>query len=423
MLKKSGRVVKTFLNVNSDKLKYDNKIELNMGVILIMFLLFLLFNPFLSLFIISILSVNFKIPKIPFVVFATISFTLIYFLREYGVSWAASSDDVPSYIYLFNSNASLQLSEIFTRFLSFPGGNEPIWHSFFSIFLNVFGINDNTFVFIHYFLIIFLFFIALINISRKYCIVLALAYFFLTPLSLDSVFHIWRQQLAFSVFLIGIAIYLIQEKKSGLYFIFLSPLMHLVTLFFVISFILFNWLKKTKLISSKLGFILFVSLTCLLYVGSVMSVINLFSMINLDRVTSYFESGGGDYVFRSFIISSFFMAFFFITNTYFYNDNFNKYIILVNTIIAAILFAFPSAFSIFTRLNYFAMPLVSVYLVRWYLFNFSAKWIKVLVFIIFITGMLRIIPSIAEKSASVQFLAYGHPLDPFMGFLKMLFFV
>jgi len=400
----------------------DNRTEPNLGAIFIMLLLFLLVNPFLSLFIISILSVKFKIPKIPFLIFVTVSLTLFYFSREYGVQWAVSSDDVPSYISLYHSNASLQLTEIFTRFLSSPVSNEPIWHSFFSILLNVFGINDNTFVFIHYFLIIFLFFIALINISRKYFIVLALAYFFLTPMSLDSIFHIWRQQLAFSFFLIGIAIYLIKGKKSGLYFIFLSPLIHLVTLFFVISFILFNWLKKTKLISSKLGFILFVSLICLLYVEAVSSVINLFSMINITRITNYFESGG-DYVFRSFIISSFFMVFFLITNTFFYNDNFNKYIILVNTIIAAILFAFPSAFSIFTRLNYFAMPLVSVYLVRWYLFNFSTKWIKVVVFIIFITGMLRIIPSITGKNASAQFLAYGNPLDPFMGFLKMLFFV
>jgi hypothetical protein len=387
------------------------------GVIFI----FLLFNPFLALFCLSLISLFFRVPKPVFVISATLAFTCFFFFRDYGMTWAdgASSDDIPTYILLYYTNQGIPFGEVFSKFLSSPGNYEPLWHAPFWVWLNVFNGGEKSFIFINYLLIFTFLFCALAAISSRYFILLALAYFFLTPGSIDSIFHIWRQQLSFGVFLWGCAQYLIKSKKTGLFLIFITPLIHLVCIYFVIIFIVYNFLRKRQLIKKKLPFFLYALLLSFISCTAFMAGLNYLASLNLDRVLIYFE-GTGDSNVRQFIVMSIFLGLVSFTHIFFKNDDFNKLIIFITFVVTIMTIAFPSANTIFNRLSYFSVPFLGLYFVRWTLLNFSKKWLLHLTFFIFITGLYRIIPLVTRKIASVQFLAFEHPLDPLMGVLKML---
>jgi|GEM_PF-2714599 len=383
---------------------------------------FLIFNPFLALFIVSLFSVYFNIPKLPFFITTSLAFTLFFFYRDYDVFWAASSDDVPTYIELYLSNKSLSFFEVFSRFFTSPGNHEPLWHAPFWVLLNIFKGNQKTFIFIHYLLIFYLLFYSLKSVSSQYYIIAILAYFFLTPVAIDSVFHIWRQQVASTVFLLGCSIYLIKEKKWGIYLIYLSCFIHLVCSYFLVIFLLFNFLRKRGALENKLKFFLYAIAMCAGFILFFEIVVNFVATLNLDRVITYSQSSGANN-FRLFIVMGIFMGTLTLSHLFFKNDNMNKLIIFITFVVTTMTIAFPIADAIFTRLAYFTVPLVGLYFLRWFILNVPKKWMLAFVVFIFVSGMYRVIPLITGKRASAQFLAYGHPLDPFMGIIKMVFFL
>jgi hypothetical protein len=248
-----------------------------------------------------------------------------------------------------------------------------------------------------------------------------LAYFFLTPISIDSVFHIWRQQLAFSMFLLGISWYLYKGKKRGLVMIYLSLLMHLVSIFFILIFVIYQILLKNKLIEKKKSLFIWAFAVSGIFILGFTQAINLFSSFNLDKIATYFEGSGSSNI-RLFIVMIIYLFSFFMSHFFFKNDNLNKLIIFINVIVTTMTIAFPWADSIFNRLSYFTVPLVGIYFVRWFLFNMKKEWLLFATFFIFLTGVARMVPLITTKYASAQFLAMGHPLDPMMGVFKMIFF-
>jgi hypothetical protein len=384
---------------------------------------FLIFNPFIALFIISLLSVYFQIPKLTFLIWGSLALTLFFFFREYDVFWNASSDDVPAYIKLYFSNEGLPWYEVFTRFIKSPGDNEPLWHLPCWILLNVFNGGEKSFVFIHYWVIFCLLCFTMISISSRYYVILLLGYFFLTPVAIDSVFHIWRQQIASTVFLIGCNLYLVKEKKAGIYLIYLSVLFHLVCLYFLMIFLFFNFLRKRGLLEKKTIFFLCALGGSAIAVLAFESILVFLSSLNLDRIITYAENSSGIDDFRMFIVMSILMGGVFLSHLRYKNDNLNKMIIFITFVDIIMTLAFPFADSIFTRLAYFTVPLIGLYFVRWFILNFPSKWMLSFVIFVFISGAYRIIPLITEERASAQFLAYGHPLDPFMGIFKMLFFL
>ena len=382
---------------------------------------FILFNPFLALFFLSLIFIFFPVPKVLFLISASLSFTCFFYFRDYGMAWAegASGDDIPTYILLYYTNQGIPFGEVFSRFLSSPGNYEPLWHATFWLWLNVFKGGEKSFIFINYLFIFGLLFYALTEISSRYFILLALAYFFLTPGSIDSIFHIWRQQLSVCVFLIGCALYLIKSKKIGLFLILITPLIHLVCIYFVIIFIFFNFLRKRKIIEKKAPFFIYALLLSFIFCTIFIASLNYLASLNLDRVLIYLEGNGADNV-RQFIVMSIFLGLVSVTHLFFKNDDFNKLIIFITFVVTIMTISFPSANSIFNRLSYFSVPFLGLYFVRWTALNFSKKWMLNITFFIFLTGLYRTIPLITDKIASMQFLAFEHPLDPFMGLLKML---
>jgi hypothetical protein len=345
---------------------------------------------------------------------------MFFFLREYDVIWSASSDDVPTYVLLYFSNKGISLVEIFERFLKSPGNNEPLWHLPFWVLLNIFKGSEGTFIFAHYFLIFFFLFYSLFFLSHRYFIILIFGYFFLAPVAIDSVFHIWRQQIASSIFLLGTISYLGKKNKKGLYLILLSPLFHLVCLFFVAIFIYFNFLRKKKLIETNTKFIFFAFLISISFVLLFNLGINLLASFNLDRVLMYAEDSDSNQ-FRLLVVLSILMGAMIFTHIKYKSDDLNKFLIIITFVVTSMSIAFPNVGSIFGRLAYFTVPLTALYFIRWFIINMPRKYFMSFVLFIFFSGMYRILPLIMEKRASAQFLAFNHPLDLFMGIFKMCF--
>ncbi len=383
---------------------------------------FLFLNPFLALFFLAILSKFITPPKLITIFAPAFAFTLFFYSRKYGVFWAddTAGDDVTNYILLYNTNFKLSFSDIFTRFFEFPGNNEPLWHLPFWFLLNFLNFGENQFLFTHYFLIFIILFYSFYTISNKYFLIIALAYFFITPGSLDSIFHIWRQQLAFSFFLLGTVKYFISNKRIGIIYILITPLIHLVSIIFVIFFLLFISFKQTKFYLNKLPIILFILfITSILFI-TFTSAINYLSTLNLDRIIAYIDSDSGNN-FRQIIVMLFFSSFLLFTFYFFKNDNWNNYIFFITLILSFLTVLLPSISSIINRVTYFSIPFIGIYIFRWLIFNFSKNKILIFVIFIFLSGLLRTSFMVINKISSIQFLAFEHPLDPFMGSLKLLF--
>jgi hypothetical protein len=399
--------------------KKDEYLSTQLLLCLGIILLYLLFNPFIALFIIAVFASYLSVPKLPFLLFSSVAFTLFFFYREYDVAWASSTDDVPTYVLMYLSNKGLSFFEIFTRFFTSPGNNEPLWHMPFWMLLNVFDASQNTFIFIHYLIIFTLLFYTMISISSRYYSILILAYFFLTPVAIDSMFHIWRQQLASTIFLLGCNIYLVKGKTRGKYLIYLSVLVHLVCMYFLVIFLFFNFLRKRGMIENKTKFFFYALALCMIFILVFDVALKILASFNLDKVLMYAEGSGASSI-RLFIVMSIFMGSLLVTHIIYKNDNLNKLIIFVTFVVTTMTLAFPIADSIFSRLAYFTVPLVGLYFARLFIINLPQKWLLAFVLFIFTTGLYRIISIITDKFASAQFLAFSHPLDPFMGIIKML---
>lgn len=395
--------------------------DILMGLLCIV--LFIFVNPFVALFFLAIIARTYRIPAFIFIVSASISFALFFYFREYGVAWDPSStDDVPVYINFYNMNESIGFWGIFVRFIAVPSGYEPLWNILWWPLINIFGASNNVFVFLHYTLIFVAVFFSFFILSRKYFITLALVYFFIAPMSIDSITHIWRQQLAFSLFLIGIGYYLVHGNTKGKWLIYISPLMHLSSIFFVAVFLVFELYKKYAGFDNRIKF---ATITGLIFVTlPIMSsvVISYLSSIGVPKIAGYFE-GSGDDRSRIFLRVSIVVILLLILHLKLISDDLNNFFIITLLAVFSFMFAFPGSNSIYDRFLMFSLPFFGLYLFRCFLINFSVRWHLLIILFVFVTGAIRIyIPTLNDVGA-VRFLANGHAFDPFMGSLKMLIYL
>jgi hypothetical protein len=253
-------------------------------------LLFLALNPFLALLVLALIAVFRRIPPLVFVVVASLSFALFFFSRDLGIEWyLGSTDDVPDYIETYKETYGLNLAGLWDFFLESPNGHELLWSIPVWALANLFDVSDASFVFLHYLAIFLAVFLALSTFSTRYLVPLVLVYFFLTPISIDAISHIWRQQMAFSVLLAGIGLYTVRGMRIGKWFIYLSPLVHLSSLFFLMGFLTFRLIKANRGFDNKLKF----SVALLVILGIVpllsSAAVAYLDSLGLARIMSYFE--------------------------------------------------------------------------------------------------------------------------------------
>jgi hypothetical protein len=380
---------------------------------------FFLVNPFLAIFIIAIVSLYTDIPKWPYIISASLSFALFFYSREYGVVWAASSDDIPNYLIYFHSDDYLSINDIFLRFFSFPSGTEPLWHLLCWLLINLFNAGSNDFLFSYYWLLFVCLFTGFRYLSEKYFALFAIIFFFLTPASIDGLFHLWRQELALLIYLIGIGLAMVKRKKIGFILIYITPLFHLSFVFFVSLFFCFSFYKNKKITNTKFKYFIFLMSISALVSLFYFTGITILESTGVSAITGYFE-GTTESKIRVFIVvvinAAILLYSFFKLNT----DDLNKFFLVLFFPILGIMFAFPGSDSIYQRLYVAILPILGIYLFRCYLLNYPSKYLGLLILVIFLSGSVRLYFAYTTKLSCTQFLAYGHFFDPTMGFIKLL---
>jgi hypothetical protein len=384
-------------------------------------LLFGLLNPFLALLAVAVMETHRRTPAFVFIVSATTAFLLFFWLRDYGVEWFPdiSTDDVPNYIWMYQQNYSLTFSGVLERFFEEPNGSELLWNLPWWVLINYFNGSDDTFVLLHYIAIFFGLFVALYTITRRYVAAFALVYMLLTPITIDGLVHIWRQQLALTMFMIGIGLYLARGHKSGRWLIYLTPLMHFSVIFFVLAFMTFEFVRNFRGYSQKLKF--GVLLTLIVTVIPVMAsiAVGFLDSLGLARIMLYFEGYGADPV-RVYLITALYVlpmlaAFFFLKN-----DDMNYLFAVLSFAVFSIVLALPSANSIYDRLLMFSQPFMGLFFYRCLLRSGSPSAQVPALLLIFVYGVARLYQPTKFDEGVMTFLAYGHAFDPFMGIAKML---
>ena len=387
---------------------------------LVCVLLFLAINPFLALFILSLIAVFLRVPPRVFIVSASVAFALFFYSRDYGIEWyLGSTDDVPDYIEIYHETFGLTPTGLLEFFMDAPNGHELLWSLPVWALSNLFDVSDNTFVFLHYLAIFTLLFLALATFSKRYLVPLVLVYFFLTPISIDAISHIWRQQLAFTVLLAGIGLYAVRGRSIGKWLIYLSPLVHISSLFFLMGFITFRVIRRYRGFDNKLKF----SLALILLLTAVPLLSSLavayLDSIGLARIMSYFEGTDAN-VLRVYLLVGMYVVPLLVSFYLLKNDDANHLLMILSISVFTIVVGLPASNGIYDRLLMSGLPFLGLYFYRCYFINFSSRWHLPLLLLISYTGAMRLYSPTREQSGPMFFLAYGHALDPFMGVLKLL---
>ena len=94
---------------------------------LLSFILFLFVNPFLALFLLALISMLHRVPALAFIVPASIAFAVFFYSREYGIDWyPGSTDDIPQYIQLYQTNQGVSLFSLLQNFAFTPSVQSPV---------------------------------------------------------------------------------------------------------------------------------------------------------------------------------------------------------------------------------------------------------------------------------------------------------
>jgi hypothetical protein len=390
------------------------------AIALVCILLFLVLNPFLALLLLSVISVFRRVPTVVFAVSASVAFALFFFFRDYGIEWYFNStDDVPNYIYLYESYYSQSVIDLLSNFIDAPNGNEILWHLPWWVLLNLSGASAETFVLVHYFVIFAALFAALATLSARHLAPLALTYFLLTPISLDLAAHIWRQELATSIFLAGLGLHLVKGSRAGKWLICAAPLVHVSFIFFALIFFVSEIIRRNRGFDNKLKFsaTLLVILTVIPLLAR--AAVFFLDSIGLARIMSYLEGYEID-VTRVYIVICLYAVPLLVSFYLLKNDDANYAMMVVCFSVFSIALALPGANSMYERLLMSALPLWGLFIFRCLLFNFSARWYLPAMLCIFITGVTRLQFVAGRGEGPGRFLAFGHAFDPFMGVAKML---
>jgi hypothetical protein len=384
-------------------------------------LLYLLINPFLATFLLAVLSLRWSVPKHVFIVMATLSFTLMFYSREYGIEWypGSSTDDIPNYLGMYASNYGLTFGELLTRFIEAPNGNEILWHAPWWFLLNYLNGSENTFIFLHYVAVFGSLFIAMRCLSRQYWIALTVVFLFLTPLSIVGMAHIWRQQMAFAVFVAGLGLQYSRGSRVGGWLMHLAFFVHVAVIFFLLAYWTFLLIRRFGGFDNKLKFtvLILVLLACVPLLSSI--AVRFLDELGMARIMSYFEGYGTDVIrvyLLLFVYAAPMLGAFFWLQT----DNLNRLILIMCFAVFSIVLALPAANGVYDRLLMFTLPLMSIYFYRCALVNFPARWHVPLLCLIFILGVYRLYLPTREGAGVLSFVAFGHGLDPLMGLMRLL---
>ena len=242
-------VANTKGQLNSIKLQIltTNEMEGILVNSLVVFL-FLFVNPIYALFFCAFLNLtSLRINYWVFSFMFTLSFALLFFLKDYSPDNFPNNSDIVFYIQQFKIIHNLSWSEIFYQFISKPHGNEPLFWIYYKVAWILLSGSTILFVFFHYFITFSLIvYIAKIVDANKF-VILSLCILLVNFSVFITLFQAWRHTFAFLLLFIGILSFDIKNRKwFPRIMIYSSMLVHISTAIIVIIFEVFTLLTKRK---------------------------------------------------------------------------------------------------------------------------------------------------------------------------------
>jgi len=345
---------------------------------------------------------------------------LLFYKREYGVMLGVNgTDDVIAYMRIYEESLTLSLSDIFVRFVKVPSPHEPLWNLIPWILGHVFFVSTKSFVFIYYFLSILLLFWAIKSYAKDDYLIIVLLMFLFTPDSIYSIFHTWRQQMAFIVYLMGLISIRNGNTVNGFLLIFLTPFFHLSAMYFVfVGVSAFIFLDKTaevkydkfRTLLYAIVFSIFIFLFSRIFYGLLefSGIDKMNSILSTDSVMNTSAAVTSLYKYALFLIL---IPFLFVIGKW---ETFLSLIIMSSILYA---FIFPTQYGIYQRLQVFAFPLFSFYIYALMGFVKSKWYLSIVIIMCFVSGMYRVS---VIKDGVVSWMGYGSFFDPFMGIIRLL---
>lgn len=394
-----------------------NKDGYLLGIVLI---LFLIFNPFIALIISVFLPINGKIHKLIFCFFFSISFALLFCSREYGVEFYGmeATDDAANYISIFKSYPNRSYLDLFLYFIENPSGGEIGYHFFYKS-ISIFFSNEYFIAWANCFVYFFLISFISCNFSTNRQSLLLLGYFFVFPISLYNIAHIWRQQFAVLLFYLGIfCFYETSYKRVGKFLIYTISLVHISSIFYTIIFLIFEGFRKYWKITKwniLMLIIAFVILEKVLFEG----VIIVLGYFDLSKILFYAEGFSADksqfFVLLPIYISIALFLLWLENGSTIYLFSLT-YILICLTLPVAI----PTLNSVYDRYINFSIPLIGLFIARRSVM-YRSKYIFIFGFLMIIfAGYFRLGGELNKGVGVISFIGNGRVVDPFLGVVKLV---
>ena len=340
------------------------------------------------------------------------SFSLFFFNRDYGIDFYFNSDDdVPDYVDYFLRLSDFSFLDIINNFIKFPSGNEPLWHLFWLPVNLITQGNSDVFIFLHYFLILYLLLFISKSIFSKnpeLVFVLLLTFFQFT---LYNVTHLWRQFLAFEIFIIGVLSF---KKSSRKILIFSSFLIHVSSLYYIALY--YGYIFLNKFIRS-------------IYIKIILSLLTIFLLFNsialflgdyFERIFYYTRGLSADRNYQSLksVLFSIFLFLSYKKTTNLKNKNILFYIASISFLLPLII---PQFNAIYDRFYSLSFIILAIFLIT---SSFNLESVKILIkskfnFSIFFTLLIlssyKLITEYFANIGVISYLASGKSLSPFSG--------
>jgi hypothetical protein len=401
--------------------RYDESLLARVLAGLLCLLLFLTLNPFLALLLMALLSLNVRVPAPVFILIASIAFAVFFYNREYGIEFypGLAGDDIPHYRSMYETNYGYTFSDVWQRFVESPNGNEILWNLPWWFAVNQFDMGTETFVFLHYFVNLATLFVTMRLLSTRYWIAFAVVYFFLTPLSVDVMANIFRQQLAFAMFVSGIALRYRHNSRAGTWLMHASPFMHMSVIFYVITYWTFLVLRRINAFDHKLRFVVLLTMMMAIVPALSSIAVAFLDSMGISKIMAFFETGEGSTL-RVYLVLLVYAVPMLVAFFWLDNDDINRLFLLLNFAVFSIVLALPGANGIYDRLLMFTLPLMGLYFFRLFLRYFPPLWRAPALVAIFALGVYRMYQPTLESNGIAYFLANGKAFDPFMGLIRML---
>jgi len=212
--------------------------------------------------------------------------SILVYLRDYGIAWNAEAlDDAPRWASIFIENSQSGITVVFDNFLQRPSEHEVLYWLFYW-FVGQVTNNPRIFVILNIAIGLLLVSFALRNLYGRYALIILLGYLLIFPVSLYSLANVYRQQMAFSIFIFAISLILThRHTRTGNILLLVVPLIHLSTILYVSLYYMYR-----ISVNDKQRFLLMFIFISLIYIITNPEILSMLQFKGIaDKIIYYTE--------------------------------------------------------------------------------------------------------------------------------------